>query len=183
MRLRYSMYSPEQMDYFMTINTNRIYDSLLCYLDGKSVQGWFSRGRVMDSNLEKSHRWGIQCYDVLLENLENIENDKMEFLFAKQSFHVMANHKTVMLERLRTLQSKYQNIDWSTYIEDYLEIERLLNKNTLQFMKCQIYKNHKKITPVDTCKNIRRRIYSARKKDFESTERLLNVLYNIRRKV
>lgn len=183
MRLRYSMYSPEQMDYIMTFNTNRVYNSLLCYLEGKPVDGWFSRGRVMDSCLEKSHRWGIQCYDVLLQNIENIETNDKEFLFAKQSFHVMTNHKTVMIERLNTLQSRYQNIDWSTYIEDYLKIESILKKATLQFMKCQMYRKCNRIKCMDICKRIREAIDSAGKKDFESTRRLLDVLSSIRRVV
>ena len=183
MRLRYSMYSPEQMDYIMTFNTNRIYNSLLCYLKGKPVEGWFTRGRAMDLYLEKSHHWGIQCYDVLLKNIEKIEKTGKGGPFDKHSFHVMANHKTVMIERLRTLQERYGTLDWSVHIDNYIEIEMLLMKLTSKFMKCQIYLEQKTKKYLDICKYLKAEIILAKQKDYHYTKILLDELSDIRRTV
>lgn len=183
MRLRYSMYSPEQMDYILTFNTNRIYHSLLCYLEGKPVEGWFTRGRAMDCHLEKGHHWGILCYDVLQQNIDKMEKTGQGGPFDRQSFHVMANHKTVMIERLKTLQRRYEALDWSVHIANYIEMEAILKRVTMKFMKCQIHLKHNTNKNLDMCKYLREEVIIAKKKDYDSTTKLLRQLSNIRRTV
>ena len=183
MRLRYSMYSPEQMDYIMTFNTNRIYQSLLCYIEEKPVTGWFTRGRVMDENMENNHCWGIQCYRILMQYVDRLESGVGRGAFAKQSFYVMENHKTLMVERIRTLQKKIDSVNWEEDIQNFEKLEQLLKSITLRYIKCIIYKenganNYKKV-----CDQLKSKIQTVEKMDQDYTNRLIARLEKCRRKI
>ena len=106
LRLRYSMYTPKQMDTMLTFNIKRIVESLQDYIECHPTRGWFTRGTVMGEYYSKTHRWGWECYSTLCDLVDELFDEGKYNLLARQSFFLMYNHKTVMVKRLELLKRK-----------------------------------------------------------------------------
>lgn len=138
MRLRFSMYTPEEMDYILTLNLTRIVDSLDDYINGVPTTNWYTRGRVMNEYLASSHKWGIQCYDILNIHIDNYINGIGNFSI--QSFYLFYNHKVVMLERIKKINEVYKWPDWKKHFENYRYLKELTNKLMLLQIKLRYVK-------------------------------------------
>ena len=138
MRLRFSMYTPDEMDYILSLNLTRIIDSLDDYINGKPTINWYTRGRVMNEYLASSHKWGIQCYDILNIHINEYMNGIQSF--SAQSFYLFYNHKLVMLERIKKIKDVYEWSDWKKHFENYKYLKELTNQLMLLQMKLQYVK-------------------------------------------
>ena len=138
MRLRYSMYSEKEMVEAMSINTLRIKNSLCDYINAAPTCNWFSRGRMMDTVLQKSHRWGIECYEILIDYVNSICEKDVNPTFARNSFFVSYNHKVVMLKRIEVLE-KYGYLDNAFLHKQRVEnLIRMAKRNMLAYIKYSI---------------------------------------------
>ncbi len=116
-KLRFSMYTPEEMDYFLSLNLQRIICSLKDYLDCIPTTNWYTRGRAMDGVLASTHKWGIDCYDVVKRKIE-----REDFPFLIQSCHVIHNHKLLMIERIKRIHDFYKFNQEDVFIEYYKDL-------------------------------------------------------------
>ncbi len=142
MRLRFSMYTPEEMDYILSLNLSRITDSLSDYLNGVPTTNWYTRGRVMNECLKASHHWGIQCYDILKLYVNELKEEHITNDFALQSFYVFYNHKRVMLERIKIIGQKYDLYNIDMHLKNFNELCILSNKAMLKYIKSTMKANN-----------------------------------------
>lgn len=185
MRLRYSMYTPEQMDYIMTLNPSRIYQSLKNYISGTPVMGWFTRGEVMDGYTVTTHHWGIQCYDVLIEYIDSLVKGNQYGEFAQESFYVMTNHKTMMIDRIETLYKKRGLPNWNEHKKNFEQLEKLLKNITLRYIKysisskSDIFIDNNKEKIIEKCENLKDELTNIREMDIDFTRKLIDDICTI----
>lgn len=170
-RLRYSMYTSEEMNDILTLNLNRIVESLEDYLSGRPTVNWYTRGRVMDNRLEKSHKWGIDCYKILSMYADNSGKEKDDF--ATQSFYLVYNHKLVMLERLKKINEFYVFDNFQGHLKNYEYLKVLTNRLMLLYIKMRYIKEKKVLS--DRMKQLLKEIVEL---EYEYMEMLINDLKN-----
>ncbi len=129
-RLRYSMYTSEQMDYMLALNIPRIIGSLKDYVNSSPTLNWYTRGVAMDTYLSSTHRWGIDCYDVILDNLK-----EKKFSFLVQSCHIFNNHKKVMIERIKKIKKNLKIEFVNNYEELFAELEHKTKRLEMMVIK------------------------------------------------
>lgn len=133
MRLRFSMYTPEQMDYLLALNVERIILSLQDYISCRPTTNWYTRGRAMDEKLASTHKWGMDCYDVIKEQVKIMDEPGGQFIF--QSCYVINNHKTVMIERINRITNKYVFQEKDVHINNFKIIQRLTERLMMLIIK------------------------------------------------
>lgn len=169
MRLRFSMYTPEEMDYILMLNLPRIITSIEDYLNASPTKNWYTRGRVMDQKLAASHKWGIECYDILNLCLNSYDSEG----FSLQSFYLMFNHKIVMLERLRRIDNIYELSDFQSFIEKFESLKNLTNILMMSVFKLKFIKQKQALIH-----KINQKISEIKKLDVEYTTQFLCALKN-----
>lgn len=140
MRLRFSMYTPEQMNYLLALNLKRIIASLVDYIECRPTTNWYTRGRAMDEKLASTHKWGLDCYDVIKEQIETMDISAVYFIL--QSCYVIDNHKIVMIERINRIADKYNFEKKETHIQNYKILQGLTNRLMMLVIKLR-YGNKK----------------------------------------
>lgn len=133
MRLRFSMYTSEQMDYLLALNVERIILSLQDYVSCIPTTNWYTRGRAMDEKLASTHKWGIDCYDVIKEQVKIMDKSEGQFIF--QSCYVINNHKTVMIERINRIANKYVFPEKDVHIKKFKSIQGLTERLMMLIIK------------------------------------------------
>ncbi|MDE7309149.1 MAG: hypothetical protein K2N61_10920, partial [Lachnospiraceae bacterium] len=171
MRLRFSMYTAKEMDYILMLNLPRIITSIEDYLNARPTKNWYTRGRVMDQRLADSHKWGIECYDVLNLCLNSYDSEG----FSLQSFYVMLNHKVVMLERLQRINNFYELPDFQYFIEKFDSLKNLANILMMLVFKLKFIKEKQSLI-----NKINQKISEIKKLDIKYTSQFLCALKNAR---
>lgn len=169
MRLRFSMYTPEEMDYILMLNLPRIIASIEDYLNARPTVNWYTRGRVMDQRLADSHKWGIECYDVLNLYLDSYKDEN----FSIQSFYLIFNHKTVMVERLQRISQFYELPDFQYFIEKFHSLKNLANKLMMLVFKLKFVEEKQPLM-----NKIKQKIGEIKELDDKYTSQLLQALRN-----
>lgn len=133
MRLRFSMYNSQQMGYLLSFNLRRIIYSLQDYVNCNPTTNWYTRGRVMDTELAGTHKWGIDCYDVIKYQVINHETANLSFVL--QSCFVLKNHKMVMIERIKLIDNKIGLTRKNIHIKNFIYLQELTSKLMMMVMK------------------------------------------------
>lgn len=139
-KLRYSLYTKEQIKRITSLNLERIIISLSDYINCTPTQNWYTRGHVMDKEFSLTHKWGLDCYDILKLHIQQIIDTGIPLYFANQSFYLMYNHKVVMLERLKVLSRIYPSLDIEHHFNSYLKLCMLTRALMMNFIKFSLKK-------------------------------------------
>lgn len=173
-KLRYSLYTKEQIKSFTSLNLDRIIKSLSDYITCTPTQNWYTRGHVMDENFSATHKWGLDCYDILRLHIQQVIDTGLPLHFAKQSFYLMYNHKVVMRERIKILSHIYPSFDMERHLNSYTKLCVLSKSLMMNFIKFTIKKD--KHTNVPRLIDSVRILYNS---DYEATQDLLSNLIKL----
>lgn len=172
LRLRYSMYTPQEMDALLTFNIERIKESLQDYLLCQPTRGWFTRGMLMDEKHSAGHRWGLECYDVLCDLLRNVFDKKKNNLVTRQSFFVEYNHKCMMSSRVRLLEEKGFLKEGNRWGECFDALSKKLYRIMLLYFRSSAKRDYKS----EEEDQILSQLSDVRSQDRQLTEELLQAL-------
>lgn len=88
---------------------DRVKTSLEEYLNSKPSYNIYGRLHFLRPNEEKRYTYGISCYKIIYQKIdESIANNIVTGRW-KQIFHLLYEHKVVMYERISYMQKKYLN--------------------------------------------------------------------------
>ena len=173
LRLRYSMYTPQEMDALLTFNIDRIKESLQDYLLCRPTRGWFSRGVLMDEKHSAGHRWGLECYDVLSDLVKNVFHKKKNNLVTRQSFFAEYNHKCMMASRVKLLEEKGYLEKGSIWHGSFDELGKKIYRIMLLYFRVSA----KKAYTSEEESQILSQLSEVRRQDKQRTEELLQALW------
>ncbi|HWT76566.1 MAG TPA: hypothetical protein VN258_17855 [Mobilitalea sp.] len=171
-KLRYSLYTGEQMEYILSLNLPRIIASLRDYLDCVPTTNWFTRARAMDESLAANHKWGLDCYDVLKLHVENYQPHQASF--SGQSFYMMKNHKEVMIARLRKIEKFYVFPNVEDHVARYESLLSMTQRLMLLYYKLEYDFDNERLY-----ERIYRLLDEIKQKDAEYTELLYRDLLTV----
>ncbi|MDP4145984.1 MAG: hypothetical protein Q8936_16095 [Bacillota bacterium] len=112
-----SLESFENTDYEFDINF--ISNSIKDYLDGCNTTITTDLSELENKD---DAAYGIEVYDVLGKHLQDISMGKSNFLDIRP-FHMIYNHKTVMIQRLKYLEKLNYIKNADKFIKDYIDLE------------------------------------------------------------
>ena len=93
-----------------------------CYLNSTPLYKENSIFPFMTEYEAKSHKWGIQCYEILLYHVSHLEMYGSTDSFAIQSFYTVLAHKLMMQRRLSLCMERYPKCVNEMMCEKSIEI-------------------------------------------------------------
>lgn len=107
------------------IDKLRIKESIKNYLEGKIVVNWNTRYVAISNEEIGHHKFGIDCYDMLLQQIDfAVINNKIAFN-SVQAFYVMYSHKIIMQLRIEYLTGIVREEDLSIFIKEFSYIKKI----------------------------------------------------------
>jgi len=125
---------------------DRIRTSIRDYVESTPTTFWFIQEQNWHNNV-KDRKFGLDCYDALINILENISVGDVRARFIIISIEVMIEHKNIMINRL-TILGKIYKIDIEKYITSYSEIKNNVLKCRSLFLKYGITKSETHINAI-----------------------------------
>ncbi len=132
------------------------------YMKGEAPEYWNGYNYC---NKEKII-WGINYYEALVESISSLKYIYIDVRY----YHLLCDHKKIMVERLIFLKQYITNLDW--YIEQYKEI----------FTACQIVENmiikYNLTRQIDIIYKIVERIKGIKEKEYKVLNKLIDCIEN-----
>ena len=104
-------------------NIERVKTSIFDYINSAPTTFWYTQ--LIDWHTDiKTRRFGLDCYDAIIESINRIQSGDAFIYHAYLSIHLMWEHKNVMLKRLIFMNKNMNIIGIEHYIQEYCEIEQ-----------------------------------------------------------
>ncbi|NLM10170.1 MAG: BtrH N-terminal domain-containing protein [Clostridiaceae bacterium] len=113
-------------------NLRRVKESIIDYLECRPTKYWYTQ-QFNWHNPMNNHLLGLDCYKLIYKELEYIIENRVISHTGWLSFHVMWEHKNIMLKRLYYLNENKMLNNSQDVISEYHDIERktLLYRNQI----------------------------------------------------
>ena len=137
----------------------------------------------MDENLSKSHRWGIDCYDILALFAQELLGNFEYSIFAKQSYYLMYNSKELMLERIKTLHEKAGLDNYQIHTDNFENLRSMMKKAMMLYLKYMVNTDEIRADEWKKYDDLINLLDSIKQADMRYTELLIKDIEKIRRYV
>ena len=131
----------------------KVRGSLESYLKGRPLINTFQRTRNYTPMKEKDNLFGVNCYQILHRHINYTEENGEVLDTWLHVFHIMFEHKSIMVERIRYMKQENYIVNADKYLKIYEELtEKMLMSRNL-YLKYSICKDRnimKKIRKIIT---------------------------------
>lgn len=107
-----------------SFSIHRVKASLIDYIEAEPSKFFYSRLKLNSPDAITSYVFGKDCYKILYNHLKYSKDTNGGLLEPwRQAFHLMAEHKIVMCERICYMGSQFLN-HWDRYYYEFMELSR-----------------------------------------------------------
>ena len=137
--------------------------------DDRPTLNWYTRLPFIGNAERKRHRFGLDCYDLLIQHINWIWDKEDIFIRTGHSLYVEYCHKLMMVERIRYLGEKGILKEYAVHMEKYETFKKSMYLEVMVFLKCIISGKY----PPETRASLIARLQRIKADEREEIERIL----------
>lgn len=144
-------------------------ESLIDYVECRPTLNWYTRLPFIGNAERKRHRFGLDCYDLLIQHINWIWDKEDIFIRTGHSLYVEYCHKLMMVERIRYLGERGILKEYAVRMEKYETFKKSIYLEVMIFLKCIISGKY----PPETRASLIARLQRIKADEKEEIERIL----------